>query len=301
MKIFKIIAVMCLSIMGHNACSAVAQKPLPDLVDGVKWSVVRVELMLTNPEDAKSSNMPAELRQFLEGGGALAEGTGVIIDDDADILTAGHVASSIVELNHMLYAKGIYTDLMVGFAQPSLDLPFKVRDDVQSYSAKITFIDSPHDVAILRSSVNPIKDRAGTIFAAGGKRLITVNKARSLTLALKKPRDGESVFACGFPANSPNLITTSGIIASAAATGSLLSAKGGDAKALVDVYRVDLKVNLGNSGGPLFRDSDGAVLGIIVVVGGGPGGLATVVPSTVIAEVLTKNHILWESAPGDKK
>jgi S1-C subfamily serine protease len=295
---FALQALICAQLIGASSFSAPAQQALPDLIDGVKWSVVRIELQVDKPTNPKpGEEIPADIQQMLDGSGSLVEGTGLVFNGDADILTAAHVASAIQDTQKALWQRGIASQLYVGFVEPNINsTSFQVRDDVLSSGANIILIDASRDLAILHSQINPVADQFGTINRSGSERFVTVVKTKPLKFASSAARDGESVFACGYPANSFNLITTSGNIASASAFETLMSATVAGIPTPQDVYKVDLKINFGNSGGPIFRSSDSAVLGIVIETGGGPGGLAIAIPSRMLTEFLTAHHIPWVSA-----
>jgi len=110
---------------------------------------------------------------------------------------------------------------------------------------------------------------------------------------VKRPRDGEEIFACGFPFGEPGLVTTSGAIASAWKTDLLIAAKAAGVVETVETYWADLRINPGNSGGPVFRTSDQSVLGMAVEF---KGTLGVVVPAKYIAEFLKAHAIQWSSA-----
>jgi len=72
--------------------------------------------------------------------------------------------------------------------------------------------------------------------------------------------------------------------------------RNGDAE-LVPVYRAGLEMSPGNSGAPLFRVSDGALRGIVCEIVEGQNVVATIVPASEIAKVLSKYAVSWQAAP----
>jgi S1-C subfamily serine protease len=69
-----------------------------------------------------------------------------------------------------------------------------------------------------------------------------------------------------------------------------------------ETYTLDLRINHGNSGGPLFSTDDGSVLGIIVEISPTTieNGVAFAVPAKYIAVLLDKSKIPWVSV-GEKR
>lgn len=122
---------------------------------------------------------------------------------------------------------------------------------------------------------------------------------RPARLSAELPADGEPIAVSGYPLEAPSLTTTSGHIASNWAHFDMRGA-------LVHQYFGDITVNPGNSGGPAYRLSDGAVIGVcsdalltdVVEAMGGPSpagkhaaGLATLTPSTVVRDLMLKNGV----------
>jgi S1-C subfamily serine protease len=120
----------------------------------------------------------------------------------------------------------------------------------------------------------------------------------AVTFDLKRPRDGDAVYTCGFPLNAEALTTASGAVATAWGMETLVNAKRHGLQDGTDIYRLDLRNNPGNSGAPVFDLSSGHLIGIAVETLMAPGGYsAIVVPSHYVTDLLEKNHIAWRS-PG---
>jgi S1-C subfamily serine protease len=83
----------------------------------------------------------------------------------------------------------------------------------------------------------------------------------------------------GFPLEIPVLVTTTGWLAT---------------RLFIDekqrfLYLADVQVNHGNSGGPAYRDSDGAVIGLVVEYRPAPEGnsrLTVIVPIRRVLDLL---------------
>jgi S1-C subfamily serine protease len=122
---------------------------------------------------------------------------------------------------------------------------------------------------------------------------------RPARLSAELPADGEAIAISGYPLEAPSLTTTSGHIATNWAHFDMRGA-------LVHQYFGDITVNPGNSGGPAYRLSDGAVIGVcsdvlltdVVESMGGPSpagkhaaGLATITPSTAVRALMLKSGV----------
>lgn len=294
---------LCAPFIG---CVAFAQshrsnkQEFPDGLARVRESVVRIGLALDRTEDATSADMPANLRPLFSGG-TFIDGTGVIVSEDADVVTAAHVALDLQEKYLALLAKGIPSHLEIGFSSPNIETKYEIVIGFDSFVGKIEAIDPAHDLAVLRSQVNPIKDQVGHFDGPPDHLITSVLGPTPGKLEADRTRDGERVFSLGFPLGTLFPTTTSGIIASAWTIDSLITATKAGIPAAIDVYQADIRINPGNSGGPLFRESDQAVLGIIIEEGPYAGGLAKVVPAKYIVEFLKKNNIAWVDIKSKQK
>ena len=92
------------------------------------------------------------------------------------------------------------------------------------------------------------------------------------------------------------MVTESSLTLAAGSTNLVEAKKSGDTE-LVPIYRAGLEINPGNSGAPLFRASDGALQGIVSEIAEGREIIATIVPASEIAKVLSKYAIKWDTAP----
>lgn len=289
------------------ACSAIClfaksptTKSTADLVDLVRPSVVQVAVELT-PLDPRSA-IPSPLDQCFRGGAICVVGTGFLVNSTGDVVTASHVANGIQgnaqalgvqQIIQMLEANGIHAEPRIAVSIPNVETShLTVASASQLFPATLVAADAEHDIAVFHATVNPFTDMPKT-FGGSGTAGLSQAKARFVHLALKRPRDGEEIFACGFPFGESGLVTTSGAIASAWKSETLSTAKATVRPLPVDIYQVDLRLNPGNSGGPVFRMQDQAVLGMAVEL---KGNLGIVVPAKYIAEFLKAHGIQWSSA-----
>src|ERR1035438_4624937 len=106
----------------------------------------------------------------------------------------------------------------------------------------------------------------------GSTCLTHVGTVGPVSFDLDRRRDGEDVFACGYPLGALELTTTSGHVATSWAQHSLLTAKKYGILEESEVIRLDLRANPGSSGGPIFSSSNQSVIGLADEGSGLPGG-----------------------------
>ena len=167
------------------------------------------------------------------GGGSpnLDQGTGMIVDDEGDILTNNHVVAGSVAVSVTLHGQ------------------------IQSVPAFVVGTDSSQDIALIRIS-DPPPGLVPVIFGDSdslvvGDAVIAIGDSLGLSAGTPTVTSG-IVSALGRTVQATNA-TTSG-------TASSTSGTAGDAP-LVDMIQTDAPINPGNSGGPLL-DSAGRVVGM---------------------------------------
>jgi len=159
---------------------------------------------------------------------------------------------------------------VLGMAIPNLTgPPVTIRSSFGIVEAEVVEEDPRHDVALLRAADNPFSSgRSSGVQQVGSA--VTVNPLYGLADFSDAPvRDGEHIAVSGYPLAEPALITTSGGIASAFGTDvAEVQAPRGPVGLTIpdtaDSYLADVAVNPGNSGGPVYRTSDGTVIGVCV-------------------------------------
>lgn len=259
---------------------------LPNEIEQVRQSVVQIVINLADPRDRNRLPVGPIYDHLRDG--PLIMGTGVMINHNGDFLTAAHVVLEMNKLDEDLTKLGIKTLVMVGFTSHAFDAP-----NVRVYSTTSYFESTEQrwkvagDVAIVHV------DRAPERGSANVAGVTTLYRPKPSKFSLKRPRAGDPVFACGYPMFSQDLVTTSGTVASSDGFENLITAKEHGVSTSVDVLKLDVRISPGNSGGPVFRRSDGSVVGMIVEVMNG-GGYSIAVPASVITDALTEAKIPWE-------
>jgi S1-C subfamily serine protease len=273
--------------------------PLPRLIDAVRPSVVQIAVRI-------SGRAPAEYASYFNGQRVLIVGTGLFVNSAGDVVTAFHVVQGysvtgpdgkitphpgVQEIIAASEAIGTHAELQIGVALPNYEsAAITVASGTQYFRAKFGPTDPAHDLAVLQAIDNPFKGMP-RIFAGNVGVKVPPPSVSAVTLATKRPSDGDDIFACGYPLFSHGLLSTSGKIASAWNSKPLLRASAAGFTNTVEVYELDVQINPGNSGGPVFRSSDQAVIGVVVEV---VGSIGVAVPAKQVEKFLDNNKITWQ-------
>ena len=116
----------------------------------------------------------------------------------------------------------------------------------------------------------------------------------SVRISSIQPEDTTPIFVCGFPANSPTLVTAMGSIASSWQLEIPEEAAKRGSNEKIEIYEAALGMNPGDSGGPVFRAKDGVLIGIIIEASG--NNIVNIVPGKYIAQFLSNLAVHWQSA-----
>ena len=296
--------------------AAPSRKPedLPDTVDRVRAAVVKVEVVVRPvisregqfPKFVHIEDLPQNIRGcFSNGSFVCIAGTGFFVNDNAELVTALHVVDNPVDnepgtkqILDQLRAAGLEAGLKIGVSLPNVENGAVVLSSLTTqFDASVVAEDPKHDLALLRLAQNPFKIPRK---AVGGDVNLML-KVLVVKLAANRSRDGESVISCGFPYGQAGMETSSGVISSAWESNPLNRASLAGYPEAQEVYHVDLGLNPGNSGGPVFRVFDRAVIGVADarISAGKDRPLGVVIPSTTVIGFLKAQGSKW--TPSDQK
>jgi S1-C subfamily serine protease len=277
-------------------CSSTAfsQTSTEDVLGNVRESVVTVEVFLHSTPGPEAGAVP--LPDCLRSSSGCILGTGIVVSKNGDVVTASHVAAAANQLLNTLRPSHIDVQLVIGVSFSNIENQHLVlRESTLEVPAEIRAIDPLHDLALIRVLNLPvpvplIRTPTATVGA-------TPAWPAPVKFAIERAKDAEPIFACGFPLGEQALVTTNGTIASAWSTETVLTARGLPNAESIDIYKLDIQLTHGNSGGPIFRLPDQAVVGIViegsdVVIGAPP----VAVPAKYIVGLLTQNGVPWEPA-----
>jgi S1-C subfamily serine protease len=230
-------------------------------------------------------------------------GTGFWVSENGLVMTAGHV----IEDAQRLMASLPGSRLMIGQSIPSITDPeFTIRGSFNYLGSKVVEEDPRHDIALIQVVQNPFAAEQRPFIMAVAPDTDVYPLLGLATLSTSEVRDGEQIGVSGYPLAEPALVTTSGVIASALG-GNVLQAQalgappGYTIPNIADSYLADVTVTPGNSGGPVYRISDGGVIGVGVAFRIGRdsdgtdmffynSGLSVVVPIKYCRELIARNR-----------
>lgn len=275
----------CLAIFAHVAIAA-GQTSSAEQLRRIRGAIVRVAIVV--PPGTK---ITGNLAPYFSGN-VLIVGTGSFVNNTGAVITAAHVVNDAKRKLDQLRADGITAFLEIGYSIPNVDTPqMEVMMGSTYIDCIVDAIDNNYDLALLRMLLNPFTIRLPRLQVPGIPAAHT-SELTSVKFSVARPKETDQVFACGFPSNSPNLITSRGAIASAWKLEVPLEAAKRGGKQNIEIYQADLRINPGESGGPVFRVKDGAVIGIVIEYSG--NGIANIVPAKYITAFLTKFGANWQ-------
>ncbi len=322
----KLAAAMCFFLISASAFSAPPRAKgkkntmtLPEAVNFVRPSVVQLTLTLDQfPEPTRAA---VGGRFFL----SRALGTGFFVSDEGYVITAMHVLKAYQNIPLNLNVNGQVLPigrkrLSTGVPVPSMKhagASLESRGSFGLIDFDVIEQDPRHDLVLLKLGRNPFKAENGPGIVVGGQAM--KYDVRAAILSAGRPRDGESVGVSGYPLDNTVLVTTSGTMASSWAYNFVdVQVPGAPPwfrrPEVDDSYLADVRLNPGNSGGPVYSVENGAIIGVCVaydlspvIYGDGNGepataqnrpleynsGLSVLVPITYVIEMLKKHDIKW--------
>jgi S1-C subfamily serine protease len=229
-------------------------------------------------------------------------GTGFWVSENGLVMTARQVTEDAQRVMASLPG----SRLMVGQGIPRITDPeFTIRGSFNYLGSKVIEEDPRHDIALIQVVQNPFATEQRPFIKALAPDADVYPLLGLATLSTSEVRDGEQIGVSGYPLAEPALVTTSGVIASALEVNiqqaqTLGAPAGYTMPNIADSYLADVTVNPGNSGGPVYRISDGGVIGVCVAFrighdSNGPGmffynsGLSAVVPIKYGRELIARH------------
>ncbi len=174
-------------------------------------------------------------------------GTAFAISDDGILLTALHVISYGEEIIAKSNGQG---KLHAAFAGESVDREdLKVMASFSGTEFDIIARDTQNDLALLKLKTGDLSNIS--IRVGGEDGPLTVPK--SATILGNRPENGEAIAISGYPLGEPSLVTNAGHIAN---NWTIIPQ-------MYECYLGDVTSNPGNSGGPVYRQNDAKVIGIL--------------------------------------
>jgi S1-C subfamily serine protease len=252
----------------QNVAGQAARKEssVPDLIARVRDSVVKIVVVRM---DLKETRLPASVTCPFTHSSCVV-GSGFFVNDTADVVTASHVVDEVTKVVQQL------TELQIP-AIPVVSMEVRNSDNARSafignqsvFPFRVRGRDPVHDLAVLSPTEN-----------------LTLHSPAA-TLDVWRSRDGTEIFACGYPLGALELTTTFGRVATTWAMYKLSTA---DYES--EVLRLDLKANIGNSGGPIFDMANQNVIGLAVEQSGDANTpIIIAVPAYYVATLLKRENI----------
>jgi S1-C subfamily serine protease len=213
-----------------------AQPSAPTLEAMIQQVQTSVVAILVTIEDAGIQD--EETRKFVRDNSIFVVGTGFIVNDRGQIITAEHVVDDLKNLKGQLEAKHANVSWRIGIPLPAAETKHvTVLGGITGVPFTVTLEDPVNDLAVLTPGPNIFA--LNPLIVSPG---IPVSHPSVARLSTQRPRDGQEVFAIGFPAGSKAVITTSGHVASSAGSANLLTAQRHGYELLSQVYVLDLRI-----------------------------------------------------------
>jgi S1-C subfamily serine protease len=301
----RLIAVCCALAALSPLAAAKNKVPLDKLIPKVAPSVVQIVRTLdpvsalriqasvqheneVNHDKPGYTPQPVPTMRDVLGSLHFIAGTGFIVSGDGDVITADHVIKEIEDQKAKDSAIGVVAYYSLALVEPG-------GSSAAGFTFDIIDEDPAHDLALIRARIGNVLHHTNDIKFDGAAGFI----AGATKFTVRNLRSGEDVFACGYPLNESSMVTTAGTVA-ATDVETLWTAKNYSKGETSQVTVLDIRINNGNSGGPLFLYSNQSVVGIVVEVRPpGPassGPLAIAVPAKYITGFLDKNHVKWAAS-----
>lgn len=243
---------VCLSIVVVIAQQKKGQKALvakpksvAEAVERVNPSIVQIKLRIEQ-EPAKKGDLP----NYVDG-----KGTGFWVSEDGYVVTARHVVKP---------TDGKVKELFVALPIPPVDGPAVMRGIFQVTRASIVAEDAANDLVLVKTEINPFRDQMKPMMKLGNRE-ISYQKHAIAQLDPNRPKEGTQIVVTGYPLDEPVTVTNVGYLATAWGINSdSVRTLTPSATGISNVYLADMRINHGNSGGPVYSAETGFVIGVCV-------------------------------------
>ncbi len=266
---FCVLGLLSLSWIAPRPISSqdVRKTPIAKQLSRIRPAIVQIAICRPFGETNKTDVDP-----FYKDGTRIF-GTGFLADDAGDVLTPAHVAARAQQELQFLHQSGVKASLNIGIDTASAD-PIGALSHATTYvPGSFRKQDGEFDLALLHIDLPERLTNA-------------LNKLAPIIISADLPQEGDGVLALGFQGNSSNLVVTIGTVASSTVDVPKFSRDNGGTR-LVEMYQVDIHAGPGDSGAPVLRRRDGAIIGVLIESNG--SGIANIIPSRDIVRFLSQN------------
>ncbi len=208
------------------------------------------------------------IAQISVQGGASPIGTGFLVGSGRYLVTANHVYDAANGSTLQAGLAGVdHKDEIVELRAAFVHVPLTFLANDELNDVALFEVEMPPDAVSMEFAVEDVD--SGVKYTSG--------RTGPMVFSGLPVRDGNDIAISGFPLAAPALVTTRGIVAST------FTPIAPSEDAWTAAYLCDVTAISGNSGGPVYRASDGSVIGLcravkVTDVGGG----AYSVPLTVV-------------------
>ena len=239
------IFVFCL--LANVAAAQAKPLTLPDSIRVVTPAVVSIECVF--------DRLPKETQEVLDAVFyRWACGSGFIVDEAGYVVTALHVIKDFEKTTTIPVREGQLTihrplgpgRLVAGIAWHMDTEHIQARESTYDLQVSVVDRDEPHDIALLKMVRSPLLRRGNHAMIVGPKWSLKAPISGVASFDAERPREGEPVAVSGHPLGELAVTTNAGSIASSWSTTTY------SPRESFDSYVMDMRVNSGDSGAPVF-------------------------------------------------
>ncbi len=256
-------------------------RTLSEAVEKVSASIVRVDEVFSYQIQGDSSTY-----QWI------SSGTGFIVDSQGDVATAYHVIdaahaqrdleSTLTNTQKAVVPGSFRVQRLIASALiPNTESDAhgnELYNIGRTSEAGLSKQDQRFDIAILSCKENLLEGHSGMII--NGQELGRPSALPEFQTVA--PRPGDPIAVTGFPGYRDNLTRSNVQIPGLTTNTGTVANATFEAGNHLFVYLADMRVNQGDSGGPVYNSTDGRIIGFVDAylnaTDGGNSGLAVIVP-----------------------